>query len=87
LILCEEGFHYSRYLRMAFVDPIRRAPIERLCRGFRRRWLKRAEEVSLAVPKVGNPRRRACPGTRELGGYDIEVLVSPIPVGSCAVEF
>ena len=46
------------------------------------------EEVLLAVPKVGHPHRRSCLGSRELaGGYDIEVLVSPIPVGSCAVEF
>lgn len=45
------------------------------------------EEVSLAVPKVGSTRRRSCPGSKELRGYDIEVLVSPIPVGSCAVEF
>ena len=45
------------------------------------------EEVLLVVPKVGNPRRRSCPGSRELGGYDIELLVSPILVGSCAVKF
>ena len=44
------------------------------------------EEVLMAVPKVGNPHRQSCPGSRGLGGR-IEVPVSPIPVGSCAIKF